>query len=219
MKRKLIIIIVFFITIATIFTIAVNIYIPIHTRNRIISIDSINLNDRYDAILVLGCKAYINRPSLMLSKRLDKAYEVYKQNPIKLLLTGDHGKEDYDEVNVMKDYLLTFNVSNQDIFLDHAGFSTYDSLYRAKNVFGAKKIIIVTQKYHMYRALYLAEKIGIDAVGVIADDIPQKGIMLKNEIREILSRDKSFVMGIIKPKSKYTGDYISLNQDGEITKG
>ena len=71
----------------------------------------------------------------------------------------------------------------------------------------------------MYRALYLAEKIGIDAVGVIADDIPQKGIMLKNEIREILSRDKSFVMGIIKPKSKYTGDYISLNQDGEITKG
>lgn len=219
MKRKLVLIIVFFITIMALYTIAVNIYIPIHTKNRIISIDNINIDDKYDAILVLGCKAYNDYPSLMLSKRLDKAYDVYQKYPIKLILTGDHGKEEYDEVNVMKNYLLALNVSAKDIFLDHAGFSTYDSIYRAKYVFGAKKVIIVTQKYHMYRALYLAEKLELDAVGVVADNIPQKGIMLKNEIREMLSRDKNFLKGIFKPQSKYVGEYISLNQDGEITNG
>ena len=109
--------------------------------------------------------------------------------------------------------------SSKDIFLDHAGVNTYDSLYRAKYIFEAKKIVIVTQKYHMYRALYLANKLDLDAVGIVADDIPQKMIMLKNEIREILSRDKNFFKGIIKPKSKYLGEIIPLNQDGIVTSG
>ena len=103
----------------------------------------------------------------------------------------------------MRDYLLDYNIKEEDIFLDHAGFSTYDSIYRAKYIFDVKKIIIITQKYHMYRALYLANKLDIEAVGIEANDIPQKGVMIKNRIREVLSRDKSFIYGLIKPKSKY----------------
>jgi vancomycin permeability regulator SanA len=119
----------------------------------------------------------------------------------------------------MRDYLLDIGLPSEDIFLDHAGFSTYDSIYRAKYVFGAKKVIIVTQEYHLYRALYFANKLGIDAVGVKADNIPYRSIMFKNEIREILARDKGFYKGIFKPRSKYVGETISLNQNGEITKG
>ena len=217
--KKLVFTVVFLVLLIVIFTTVINIYMINNTKNRIININNLDSYKDADAILVLGCKAYNDRPSLMLSKRLEKAYEVYQKLPIKILLSGDHGSNEYDEVNIMKEYLLSFDMPRKDLFLDHAGFSTYDSLYRAKNVFGAKKIIVITQKYHMYRALYLADKLGLDAIGVVADDIPQKGIMLKNEIREILSRDKNFFKGLLKPQSKYVGEYISLNQDGEITSG
>ena len=216
--KKIIKILLFIFIIGIIYTIFANIYIINSTVNQIVDIDNIENKD-YDAIIILGCKVNGNSPSLMLARRLDKGIEVYNKVNSKIILSGDHGKKEYDEVNVMRDYILNSDIHKEDIFLDHAGFSTYDSIYRAKHIFGAKKIIIVTQKYHLYRALYLANQLDIEAIGVVADDIPQKNIQLKNEIREILSRDKSFVMGIIKPKSKYTGDYISLNQDGEITKG
>ena len=199
-------------------TIFINISIINSTKNQIVELNKIE-NQNYDAILVLGCKVNGNSPSLMLTKRLEKAYEVYKKTNIKLLLTGDHGKNNYDEVNVMRDYLLDYGIKEEDIFLDHAGFSTYDSIYRAKYIFGVKKIIIITQEYHMYRALYLANKFDIEAVGIVASDIPQKGVMLKNKIREVLSRDKSFIYGIIKPKSKYLGDKIPIIGNGNVTNG
>ena len=189
------------------------------TEGNIKTIDELNIGDNYDAVLVLGCLAYEDGPSLMLSKRLDKGIEVYNILHIKMLLSGDHGKNDYDEVNAMRDYLLNANIESKDIFLDHAGFNTYDSIYRAKHIFGAKKIIIVTQKYHLYRALYISRALDVDAVGIAADNIPQKSIMIKNEIREVLSRDKNFFKAIFKPESKYLGEPISLNQDGIVTSG
>ncbi len=200
-------------------TIAINLYIIKSTKNQIIDLNSVDELKNVDAVLVLGCKAYSDGPSLMLSKRLETGIDVYNRLDTKLLLSGDHGKNDYDEVNVMKKYALDSNVSSKNIFLDHAGFTTYDSIYRAKYVFNAKKIIIVTQKFHLYRALYIANKLEIDAVGIAADDLPQKIVMLKNEIREIFSRDKNFFYGLFKPKSKYLGEIISLEQDGNITNG
>lgn len=200
-------------------TVFVNITMVNSTKNNIIDIKNINENKRYDAILVLGCKAYEDRPSMMLEKRLDKAIEVYNRLATKILISGDHAKNDYDEVNIMKNYLLEQDVNVKDIFQDHAGLSTYDSIYRAKYVFNAKSIIIVTQKYHLPRALYLADKIGIEAIGIIAEDIPYKSIMLKNEIREVFARDKNFIKAIFKPQSKYVGESISLEQDGNITNG
>ena len=216
-KKIIILIIVSLILFIFLMTLFINLYMISSTKKQIVDIN--NLESNYDAIIVLGCKVNGDEPSLMLQRRLDKGFDVYNKLHTKILLTGDHGKEEYDEVNVMRDYLIDFDIDSSDIFLDHAGFNTYDSIYRAKYVFMAKKVVIITQKYHMYRALYLANKLDLDAVGVVANDIPQKGIMFKNEIREILSRDKNYFKGLFKPKSKYLGEIIPLNQDGIVTEG
>ncbi len=218
-KRKLCLISFIFVVVIIIVTVFINLYMVNSTEKQIISINDLDEIKDIDAIIVLGCRVNGNSPSLMLLNRLNKGIEVYNKIHTKLILTGDHGQKDYDEVNVMRDYILDSNIDSKDIFLDHAGFNTYDSIYRAKYIFGAKKVVIVTQKYHMYRALYLANQLDIKAVGIVADDIPQKGIMLKNRIREVLSRDKNFFKGIIKPKSKYLGEKINLNQDGNVTIG
>ena len=217
MKKKITILLVLIIILVALMTLFINLHMINSTSDQIVDIYS--LKNDYDAIVVLGCKVDENGPSLMLARRLDKGIEVYNKLNTKVILTGDHGRNNYDEVNAMRDYLLEYNVDSKDIFLDHAGFNTYDSIYRAKYIFEAKKVVIVTQKYHMYRALYIANSLGLDAVGVVADDIPQKSIMLKNEIREILSRDKNFFISIFKPKSKYLGEIIPLNQDGIVTAG
>lgn len=200
-------------------TIFINVYMIESTKNNIIDVNDIELIENIDAVVVLGCKAYAEGPSLMLKKRLDKTIELYNKVNNKIILTGDHGTKEYDEVNVMKNYVLENKIPRQDVFLDHAGFNTYDSLYRVKEVFNARKIVVITQKYHLYRALYIAKHLGIEAYGIIADDIPYKGIMIKNEIREILSRDKNFFKVILKPKSKYLGDKINLDGDANITNG
>lgn len=219
MKRKVLytlLVIFLFLSLGTLF---INVYMIKSTERQIVKFDDeLEVKD-IDAILVLGCKAYADHPSEMLKYRLDKALDVYHKIGTKLILSGDHGKKDYDEVNVMRDYLLEEGVSSKDIFLDHAGFNTYDSLYRAKYVFDVKKVIIITQEYHLYRALYLANQLGIEAIGIPADNLPYKSIMLKNEIREILSRDKNFFKGLFRPSSKYVGDKISLEQDGNVTEG
>ncbi len=183
-------------------TICINIYMMYSTKDRIMVIDRINEINDVDAIIILGCKVEEYGPSLMLTRRLDKGIEVYDKLHTKIILTGDH-RDDYDEVDVMKEYVLSSDVNSKDILLDYEGFSTYDSIYRVKNVYKAKKVVIITQKYHMYRALYLAKSLDLEAYGVVADDIPQKAIMFKNELREILSRDKNFFKGIFKPKSDY----------------
>lgn len=217
--RKYLKIIIMVVIIGLITTLLINLYMIESTKSKIINDNDVVLIDNIDAIVILGCKAYSDHPSLMLEKRLDKGIDLYHKNGNKLILTGDHGTKGYDEVNVMKNYALDKEIPSEDIFLDHAGFTTYDSLYRIKEVFNAKKIVIVTQKYHLYRALYIAKHLGIEAYGIIADDIPYKGIMIKNEIREILSRDKNFFKVLIKPKSKYLGDKIDLKGNGNITNG
>ena len=216
-KKRLFIIVSITVIILALMTLFINLHMINSTKNQIVDIN--DLKGDYDAIIVLGCKVDENGPSLMLARRLDKGEEVYNKINTKVILTGDHGRNEYDEVNAMRDYLLSSNVDSKDIFLDHAGFNTYDSIYRAKYIFEAKKVVIITQKYHMYRALYIANSLDLEAVGVVADDIPQESIMLKNEIREILSRDKNFFVSIFKPKSKYLGEIIPLNQDGIVTAG
>ena len=133
-------------------------------------------------------------------------------------MSGDHGREDYDEVNVMKSYAVENGVPDSDVFMDHAGFSTYDSIYRAKAVFEADSIIIVTQKYHLYRALYIAERLGVNAVGVSADLDDYSG-QLKRDLREIAARDKDFFSCLFKPEPKYLGEKIPVSGDGNITDG
>lgn len=172
-----------------------------------------------DCILVLGCQVKADgSPSHMLQDRLERAIELYNNQGIrtKLLMSGDHGTEGYNEVATMRQYALDRGVPSQDIFMDHAGFSTYESLYRAKHIFGAQKVIIVTQKYHLYRALYIAWALGLDAEGVDADYRSYYG-QLGREIREVLARVKDFGMCLLRVKPTYLGDPIDLRGSGEVT--
>jgi SanA protein len=171
-----------------------------------------------DCIIVLGALVWDNnRLSNMLEDRVIIGTELYKLNVApKMLMSGDHGRIEYDEVNAMMNYALKKDVKIDDIFLDHAGFSTYESMYRARDVFKAKKVIIVTQKYHLYRAVYVARALGLDAYGVSSDLRPYNG-QKSNEMREFLARTKDFFTSIFKPKPKYLGDAIPVSGSADIT--
>lgn len=176
-----------------------------------------NLPNDADAILVLG--AYVKpdgRVSDMLKDRLDCSLNIYNAKKSKrFLLSGDHGKKDYDEVNNMRKYLQDNGISREAIFMDHAGFSTYESVYRARDIFQAKKIIIVSQEYHLYRAIYAARKLGLDAYGVKADRVIFSNYF---KLREVAARVKDFVyVNFLKPDPTYLGDTIPISGDGRLT--
>ncbi len=178
-----------------------------------------NAGSGYDCILVLGCGVYGNTPSHMLEDRLLQGIELYENGASKkMLMSGDHGKKYYDEVNVMKNFATERGVPSEDIFMDHAGFSTYESMYRAKEVFKAEKILIVTQKYHLHRAIYDARALGLDAYGVASDPRSYSG-QLYRDIREILARNKDFIYSIIKPEPTYLGEAIPVQGNGNLTNG
>lgn len=171
-----------------------------------------------DCILVLG--AGVNddgSPSYMLADRLDTAIELYRAGVApKLLMSGDHGRKGYDEVNTMKDYALQQGVPSADIFMDHAGFATYDSIYRARDVFQADKVIIVSQRYHLYRALYIAEALGLDAYGVAAEDITYSGQWYR-DLREVAARCKDFIKCLFRPEPALLGEVIPVSGNGDLT--
>ena len=171
-----------------------------------------------DCIVVLGAKVYTGGGlSPILEDRVLVGIDLYNSGAApKILMSGDHGRGEYDEVSAMKDYALEKNVIKEDIFLDHAGFSTYDSMYRARDVFGAKKVVIVTQKFHINRAVYLARALGLEAYGVESDLRPYMGEK-RNQQREMLARVKDFVYAIFKPEPKYLGDPIDLQSSGVVT--
>ena len=214
---KLLIILLSIILMIIIAVVTINIYVKSTTRKQIITNnDFSNFND-IDCIIVLGAGIWGEKPSPMLEDRLLEAVKLYKNNVTsKIIMSGDHGTKDYDEVNVMKEFAIEQGVPSENIFMDHAGFSTYESLYRAKEIFEAKKVIIVTQKYHLYRALYIANKLGIEAYGVGADPRKYVGATYR-EFREILARNKDFVKCIFKPEPKYLGDSIPVSGNGDIT--
>ncbi|MBQ3185890.1 MAG: YdcF family protein, partial [Firmicutes bacterium] len=109
-----------------------------------------------ECIMVLGASVHPDgTPSPMLEDRLEAGIELYNRGVApKLLLTGDNGQIEYNEVEAMKNYAVNAGVPEEDIFLDHAGFSTYDSVYRASYVFGVESMVAVTQEYHLFRTLH-----------------------------------------------------------------
>ena len=190
-----------------------NLHMKNTTKDQIIT----TFDKDYDCIIILGAGVKNGKPSPMLRDRLNKGIELYKQGIApKIIMSGDHGQNRYDEVSVMKAYAIEKGVPSEDIFMDHAGFSTYDSIYREKEVFKVKKAIIVTQKYHIYRALYIANKLGLEAYGVPAEDIKYSG-EAGRETREILARTKDTFKCLFKPKPKYLGDPIDISGNGDIT--
>ncbi|WP_325176680.1 SanA/YdcF family protein [Paenibacillus alkalitolerans] len=172
-----------------------------------------------EAILILGARVYSeSHVSPMLNDRLEGGLELYQAGKApKIIVSGDHGTVEYDEVNAMKGFLEERGVPPEDIFMDHAGFSTYESVYRARDIFGAKKIIIVTQGYHLKRAVYVARVLGIDAYGVASDPRSYYGAE-KYEAREKLARVKDFLfVHVTKPKPTYLGQQFPITGDGRAT--
>jgi len=170
--------------------------------------------------MVLGAMVHGETPSPVLEDRLLFAYELYKTGKAKkILVSGDHGREEYDEVNAMKQFLLDKEVPAEDIFMDHAGFNTYDSMYRAKEVFQVRTLIISTQKFHINRALYLAEKMGIEAYGYPSPDKDLYNMEVLNT-REGLAKVKAFLdADILKRKPKFGGEAIPISGSGLLTEG
>lgn len=204
------------------YVLGVDAYTVLSTRDRVLTLENAAVLEEVDCIIVLGCKVQSDgTPSHMLNDRLEVGVDVYyglaeQGNGTKLLMSGDHGTKEYNEVYAMKQFAISEGVESSEIFMDHAGFSTYESIYRAKEIFGAEKVIIVTQEYHLYRALHIADALGVEAYGVSADLRTYAG-QLKFSAREILARNKDFLTAIIKPEPTYLGDLISLDGSGDVT--
>lgn len=196
---------------------AINFFVVGSTKSKILTEEEASKLENVDCIIVLGAGIWDNKPSHMLEDRLLQGISLYQNGTAgKMIMSGDHGQEDYDEVNVMKNFAIEKGVKSEDIFMDHAGFSTYDSIYRAKDIFEAKKVVIVTQEYHLYRALYIAKQLGIEAYGVKSNPREYAG-QVAREIREIAARDKDWFSCIFKPAPKYLGETIPVSGNGDST--
>ena len=218
--KKLLLSVGIMLALLSFFAVAINIYI-IKSTEKYVFAEIADLPSK-QAVLVLGAHVSGNTLSPVLQDRVIAGVEIYKKGKVKkILLSGDHGKIDYDEVNAMREFVLEQNpgiVKPEDIFMDHAGFDTYDSVVRAKEVFSAESLIIVTQKFHINRAVYLARMIGLDAVGFAVDETKyQKNIRDSWYLRESLSRVKAFMDILMGSKPKYLGEKIPLSGDGRKT--
>jgi len=188
------------------------------TKDKILTSQQAAELEGVDCILVLGCYVHENgNPSDMLHDRLKMGVELYDLGAApKLLMTGDHGRVGYDEVDAMKTFAVEAGIQSENVFMDHAGFSTYESMYRARDIFQAKKIIIVTQEYHLYRAIYIAESLGLEAYGVASDYRTYYG-QTSRDVRELLARVKDFGTSLFQPKPTYLGEAIPIWGDGNLT--
>lgn len=215
--KKIIKYVVIVLIIMILIVLAINFYVKLSTKKQIIENNDYSSLDDIDCIIILGAGIWGDKPSPMLEDRLLEGISLYENNVSKkIIMSGDHGREEYDEVNIMKKFAIEKGVPSENIFMDHAGFSSYESIYRAKEIFGANKIVIVTQKYHLYRALYISNQLGIEAYGVGADPRQYVGATYR-ELREILARNKDFVKCIFKPEPTYLGDTIPVSGNGDIT--
>ncbi len=144
--------------------------------------------------------------------RVDKAIELYNAGKVsKILVSGDNSTVSHNEVNPVRLYLISKNIPDEDIFLDHAGFDTYSSMYRARDIFGVTSLIVSTQSFHLPRAVFIAHRLGIEAYGVNAD----VGHMLfRNYIRELLANVKAVFNLVLHTKPKYLGEKIPITGDG-----
>lgn len=207
------------VVIVGIYALSVNAYMVNSTEDRILSAeDSAQLQD-VDCILVLGAGVHGTTLSHMLEDRVLTGIKLYELGSApKLLMSGDHGQDDYDEVNAMKDYAKDKGVPSEDIFMDHAGFSTYESIYRARDIFQAKKIIIISQKYHLHRALFIADYLGLEAYGVDSQLRPYAAdTNIYNTIREFLARNKEFIYVRLNPVPTFLGEAIPISGNGDST--
>ncbi len=200
-------------------TLFINIFMIALTSGNIYEFEEIESADiSAECAIILGCQVFPDgTPSTMLRHRLETGAELYFDGKVKkIIVSGDHGADHYDESNNMKNYLIDMGIPSEDIFMDHAGFSTYDSMKRAKEVFGVESAIIVTQKYHLYRAMYVGKMNGIEVCGVSAS-LDSYGRQLYYDVREYVARCKDFVMTLFNANPVFLGEPIDISGSGDVT--
>lgn len=171
-----------------------------------------------EVVIVPGAFVWQNKIiSDIFQDRLETAIKLYKTGKVnKILISGDHGKNNYDEVNTAKNYLLEKGIKSEDIFLDHAGFDTYDTLYRAREIFQISSAIVVTQKFHMPRVIYIGKKLNLNIFGYPADLRVYRNAT-KNAAREYLACVKAYFNIIINSKPKFLGPTIPITGTGQLS--
>lgn len=193
------------------FILATNIYIQVATQGYLYN--DVALAPTAEVALIPGAALARNgTPSPIFIDRANIAIALYKAGKVaKILVSGDNSTLSHNEVNPMRLYLLSQEIPDQDIFLDHAGFDTYSTMYRARSIFGISSVLIATQSFHLPRAVFIALNLGMEAYGVNAD----KGhILLRNYIREVLADEKAVFDLLLNRKPKYLGDTIPITEDG-----
>lgn len=203
------------IAVLALFCVGVNIYMTAEYGKYI---DANQNGKKFDSILILGAKVYEGGGvSPILKDRLDRGIELYFAGVSdRIIVSGDHGQPDYDEVNAMKAYCVGRGVPSEAVFMDHAGFSTYDSVVRAKEIFGCESVMIVTQEYHLYRALYIARSKGLDSYGSSAS-LRQYAGQAVRDLREFAARVKDVGSVIFNVKPAYLGEKIPITGSGDAT--
>ena len=195
-----------------------NWYVKRESSPYIVTGDAVSGMEDMDCIMVLGCGLRPDgQPTRMLADRLDQGIALYQAGVApKLLMSGDHGRIEYDEVNEMKRYAMERGVPSEDIFMDHAGFSTYESMYRAREIFAVSRMVVVTQEYHLYRAVYNGNQNGIDTYGIPARNVAYGG-QSRRDFREVLARNKDLLICVYLPEPTYLGEVIPVSGNGNVT--
>lgn len=173
-----------------------------------------------DCALVLGAGLRDDgSPSDVLRDRLDAALDLHRTGRVsRIIVSGDHKGPHHDEVNAMRVYLEAQGVPSAIIFMDHAGVDTFSSVWRARHVFGASRVVVVTQRFHLARAVWCARAMGMEAEGAPADRHVYRG-MAWWQAREVISRTKAFVDVAVGRRARHVGAGIDLRGDGRVTAG
>ena len=212
MLKKLWQSIFFIVIISAIVMFAIDVYISDNSKGRIY--DSLEKVPKKGVALVLGTAKYIKKGKInyFYKYRIEAAANLYKAKKIKaILVSGDNATKYYNEPVRMKRDLIKLGVPKSKIYLDYAGFRTLDSIKRAKKIFGLNSFIIVSQKFHLQRAIFIANKSGIDAIGFVAKDIPNTKAALRMRLREYLARVKAFLdIYILHTTPKFFGKFEKI---------
>jgi len=189
--------------------VSVNYYVKSSTKKNIYY--SIKKFPKNDVGIIFGAGINGDQPSKYLKDRLDAGISLYKANRInKILLSGDNGSDEHDELTVMKNYCFNHGVDTTKIFIDYAGFDTYSTMYRAKHIFKIKKATLISQEYHLNRAIYIGQKLGIKSVGYSANNGEYLGYKYVT-FREYGSIFKSFFDVLRNREPHFLGNPIDIN--------
>lgn len=198
--RRLVAVVLGVIIIFAAFSGAVTAYVLLSTRDDVHTIAQIEESGIHaQAVLVLGASVFADgTPSDILADRLEVAADLYLAGAAdSIIVSGDNRDAHYNESDAMKDYCIGLGVPADAIIVDHSGYDTYASVYRARYEYGMDSVLIVTQAYHLYRALAIAHGLGMEAEGVPADKGSYDNQM-SYSIREILARDKDFLQTLLR---------------------